>query len=96
MPFHDGILLEQQPVHTRRQLMERVAGGNVSELMDPEIYVAHCDESLDEVLSRQLSKQLEDMPVVDNEGKFVGAINLSQAITRMAQKNDNGMTCLFI
>lgn len=81
-----NILMEQRPVHTRRQLMERVVGGNVSELMDPEIYLARCDEPLDEVLSRQLSKQLEDMPVVDKKEKLIGAINLSEVLREWRKK----------
>jgi CBS domain-containing protein len=34
------ILGEHRPVHTRRQLMERVFGGKVDELMDPEVPAA--------------------------------------------------------
>lgn len=82
-----NILIEHRPVHTRRQLMERVAGGNVSELMDPELYFAHADEQLDEVLSRQLSKQLEDMPVIDQDGKLIGAINISDVLREWQNEN---------
>jgi CBS-domain-containing membrane protein len=82
------LLIEQRPVHTRRQLMERVAGGTVSEYMDPEIYLARSDEPLDEVISRQLTKQLEDMPIVDNTGALLGAINISDVLREWRQ-NDN-------
>ena len=74
------LLLEHRPVHTRRQLMERVAGGTVYEFMDSEIYLAYEHEPLDEVFSRQLSKQPEDMPVVNQQGLLIGAVNLSQVL----------------
>jgi len=75
-----SVLIEHRPVHTRRQLIERIVGGRVDELMDPETYLARPDEHLDEVLSRQLSKQLEDLPVIDYDGRLLGAINLSEVL----------------
>lgn len=85
------LLIEHRPVHTRRQLMDRVAGGNVAAHMDPELYFANCDEPLDEVISRQLSKQLEDMPIIDNTGKILGAINISD-ILREWRRDETAFT----
>ena len=85
------ILGEHRPVHTRRQLMERVLGGKVDEMMDPEVPVARLDEPMDEVISRQLSKQLEDMPVLDDRGRLIGAINLS-TVLRQWRSNEGKNT----
>ncbi|WP_455199048.1 CBS domain-containing protein [Kaarinaea lacus] len=82
------ILREHRPVHTRRQLMERVFGGMVGELMDPEVPVARLHEPMDEVFNRQLSKQLEDMPVIDDRNHLIGAINLSNVLREWRTNKD--------
>jgi CBS domain-containing protein len=74
------LLAGERPSHTRRQILERVSPGAVGELMDPHFAFARPDEELDEVLHRQLEARIEDMPVIDGQGRLVGAVNLSAVL----------------
>jgi CBS domain-containing protein len=71
------VLTLHRPSRTRRQIMEHVAGGSARELMDTHFPTARVDEELDEVLHRQLEHDIEDMPVVAEDGALLGAVNLS-------------------
>lgn len=82
------VLAEHRPVHTRRQFMHRVAGGTARELMDAHFVSAHPDEELDNVLHRQLEHDMEDMPVIDDQGQLVGAVNL-RTVLRDFHRDDN-------
>ncbi len=74
------LLAKHQPVHTRRQIMERVSGGTAQELMNSEFVYARPDEELDNVLFRQLDHDIEDMPVIDDEGVLLGTVNMTVAL----------------
>jgi CBS domain-containing protein len=77
------LLPEYQPVHTRRQIMERIAGGIAEEIMDSHFVFAQPDEELDNVIYRQLESDIEDMPVIDKEGKLLGTVNMTAALKAM-------------
>ena len=85
------LLAKQQPVHTRRQIMERVSGGTAQELMNTEFVYALPDEELDNVLFRQLDHDIEDMPVIDGEGILFGTVNMTAALKeiRKAEGSEN-------
>jgi CBS-domain-containing membrane protein len=74
------LLAEHRPSHTRRQLMERVAGGTAGDFMNSFLVSALPDEQLDDVLNRQLEMELEDMPVIDVDGRVLGAVNLTHVL----------------
>lgn len=74
------LLSEHRPEHTRRQLMEHISSGNAGEIMDSHFVTAALEDELEDILHRQLDHNIDDMPVVDNEGKPVGAINLLQIL----------------
>jgi len=82
------ILAEHRPVHTRRQLIIRIAGGSAQELMDTEFTFARPDEELDNVLHWQLEHDVENMPVINGDGILVGIINLRAVLLEMIQDND--------
>jgi CBS-domain-containing membrane protein len=82
-------LSEHRPVHTRRQIMERVAHGSARELMESHFAYALPDEELDDVLHRQLDHDVEDMPVLDERGILLGVINLTMVL-RSLQKGEIG------
>jgi len=77
------LLAEHRPVHSRRQIMERVAGGTAREFMEPHFVHAHPDEELENVLHRQLERDIEDMPVIDEFGVLLGAVNLTEVLRRV-------------
>lgn len=74
------VLAEHRPRHTRRQLMEKVAGGPARELMNAHFPTAAPDEELDNVLHRQLDHDIEDMVVVDSDGLLIGAVSLTAVL----------------
>jgi CBS domain-containing protein len=76
----EHVLAEARPAHSRRQLMERVAGGTAGDFMNSNLATASPGERLDEVLGRQLEMELEDMPVLDEHGRVLGAINLTHVL----------------
>ncbi|MFC1602701.1 CBS domain-containing protein [Pseudomonadota bacterium] len=85
------LLAEYRPVHTRRQLIERVIAETAKEIMEPHFETAHIDEELDEILHRQLNSGVEEMPVLDDSGLPIGVINLTQ-ILRITRKNHTVIT----
>lgn len=62
------LLAEHRPIHTRRQIMERVVFGSAEELMEGEFVFARPDEELDDVLCRFVDHDLQDMVVLDEQG----------------------------
>ena len=76
-------LAAHRPMHSRRQLMERVAGGTARELMDVHFVTAHPAEELDRVLHRQLEHGVEELPVVDERGIAIGGVRLSEVLREM-------------
>jgi CBS domain-containing protein len=83
------VLAEHRPVGSRRELFERVAGGNAGDLMETHFPHARPDEDLDDVLHRQLHDDVEDMPVLDARGKLLGTVNLT-AVLRAARQGALG------
>lgn len=74
------VLAEHCISHTRSQILERVAAGSATELMEVHFASAAADEELDEIIFRQLDHWVEDLPVIDQEGKLLGVINLSDVL----------------
>ena len=68
--------------------MMRIAGGSARELMDTEFTFARPEEELDNVLHWQLEHDVEDMPVINGDGKLLGVINLRVVLREMIQDNN--------
>ena len=79
------LLADQRPTHTRRQIMERIAGGAAGELMDRDFVYATPNEALDEVVHRQLTHDVEDMPVLKEDKRLLGAINLRAVLSELGR-----------
>ena len=69
-------LVEHSPFHTRSQILERVTSGCACDLMETHFASADPDEEVDDTLHRLLEHRIEDMPVIDEQGSLLGAINL--------------------
>lgn len=80
-----ALLSEHRPEHTRRQLMEHISSGNVDEIMNSHFVSATPDEELSDILHRLLDHNIEDMPILDDAGKPIGAINLTQILGHFRQ-----------
>ena len=82
-----SVLAEHHRWPTRRQLMEKVAGGPARELMNSHFPTASPDEKLDNVLHRQLEHDIEDMVVVDSDGVLLGAVSLTAVLAALRDAN---------
>lgn len=82
------VLAEHCAHHTRNQLLERVAAGSAVELMEAHFVSANPDESLDEILYRQLDHWVEDLPVINQQGELLGVINLSDILLEVMKAED--------
>jgi CBS domain-containing protein len=76
------VLAEYRRAHSRRQLVERVAGGVARELMDRDFARARPDEELDNVVHRLLERDLDDLAVIRPDGTPAGAVRLSDLLPR--------------
>jgi CBS-domain-containing membrane protein len=77
------VLIEHRPIHTRRQILERVARGSARELMETHFASARPEEELDDVLDHLLEHGVENMPVVDAGGRSLGVINLTEVLAAL-------------
>lgn len=73
-------LEEHRPVHTRRQIFERVAGGRADEIMNRHFPYAELDEQLVDVLHRLLESGAWELPVLDRGGRPLGCIRLQEVL----------------
>jgi len=74
------VLADHCGAHTRSELLERIAPGSAGELMDVHFASAAAGEQLSQILYRQLDHWVEDLPVLDEQGKLQGVINLSDVL----------------
>ena len=81
------VLAEHCTAHTRSQILERVAAGTAAELMEVHFASATADEELDEIIFRQLDHWVEDLPVIDQAGKLIGVINLSDVLLEVMKRD---------
>ncbi len=81
-------LTEHHAGHTRRQIMDRIAVGTAEELMDAEFVFARPDEELDNVVCRFIEFDVQDIPVLDEQGGLAGAINLNAVLREMLKESD--------
>lgn len=82
------VLAEHCNYHTRSQILERITGGTAAELMEIHFATASPDEELAEILFRQLDHWVEDLPVVNSAGEFLGVINLSDVLLVVMKSNN--------
>lgn len=80
------LLAEHRPIHTRRQIMERVVFGVAGELMEGAFVFAGPDEELDDVLCRFVEHDLQDMVVLNEQGVLVGGINLNTVLREIRKR----------
>lgn len=72
-----GVLLSaHRPTHSRRQMLERVARGPVYEFMDRRFIAARIDDQVHHVLHAHMERRVEDIPVLDGDGRLAGVIRL--------------------
>lgn len=76
-----GIFLAHlRPTHSRRQLVERITPSTVREYMDERVLYMRPDERISEVLHQHMERRVEDIPVVDDNGRLMGVIRVADLL----------------
>ncbi|MCL7743352.1 CBS domain-containing protein [Guyparkeria hydrothermalis] len=87
-----GVLLSaHRPTHSRRQMLERVARGPVHEFMDRRFIAARLDENVHQVLHPHMERRVEDIPVLDADGRLVGVIRLVDLVRAAIEPSDQSI-----
>ena len=87
-----GVLLSaHRPTHSRRQIIDRVARGPVREYMDSRFLAARVDEKVHHVLHAHMERRVEDIPVLDEEGRLVGVIRLVDLVRSAVEPTDDSI-----
>lgn len=81
-------LAEHRSIHTRRQIMERIMAGSAEELMEGEFVFARPDEEMDDILCRFVEHDVQNIPVLDDQGLLVGCINLNTVLREIRKNPD--------
>ncbi|MFP4639749.1 MAG: HPP family protein [Guyparkeria sp.] len=72
-----GILLAHlRPSHSRRQLIERITPGSVGEYMDERVLCVRPDERISDVFHQHMERRVEDIAVIDDDGRLLGVIRV--------------------
>lgn len=74
------LLAEHRPRQSRRQMIEQVAGGTAGEIMCSQFPFAGPEEELDDVIHRQLDSNIEEMPVLDENGMPLGVVKITEVL----------------
>ena len=82
------LLAEHRSMYTRRQIFERIVAKSlkIQELMEGEFVFARPDEDLDDVLCRFVEHDVQDIPVIDDQGMLVGGINLNTVLREIRER----------
>lgn len=87
-----GVLLSaHRPTHSRRQMLERIAGGPVHEFMDRRFIAARLDENVHHMLHAHMERRVEDIPVLDDEGRLAGVIRLVDLVRAAIEPADDSI-----
>lgn len=76
-----GVFLAHlRPTHSRRQLVERITRGTVAEYMDERLLCIRQDERISDVFHKHMERRIEDIPVVDEDGRLLGVIRVRDLV----------------
>ncbi len=82
-----------QPAQTRRQIIHRVAGGTVLDLMNTEFSYATPYEELEDILYLFLERDIEELPIVDEKATLLGGVKLTSILRYLVDKNKSEVLC---
>lgn len=80
------LLAELKPTLSLREVMERITLGTVADHMSDRVMCAEQNEKIDDILyqhdlfQQHLERRVEDIPVVDEQKRFLGVIRLSDLL----------------
>ena len=80
------LLAELRPTQSLRELVERITLGNVADHMNDQVLTVGVDDDVEDILyqhdlfQQHVERRVEDIPVVDEEGRLLGVIRLSDLL----------------
>lgn len=87
------LLPQYQAIHTRRQMMHRITGSTVKELMNAECSYARDSEELEDVFHLLMERDIEELPVIDEQGVLVGIIHLFSVLRYLLATQEDDTIC---
>lgn len=81
------LLNRHHPTTSRRHMMEAMVENTAGELMDGHFTYARSDDDLLEVAHDQLQQHIECIPVLDEDNRLKGAIQLRQVLAHLREIN---------
>ncbi len=82
-----------QAMHTRRQIIHRVTGGTVRDLMNAEFSYAKPHEELEDVFSLLLERDIEELPVIDDNSMLLGVVKFTSVLRYLVDKEKTDALC---
>ena len=80
------LLAELRPTQSLRELVERITLGNVADHMNDQVLTVRGEDEVEDILyqhdlfQQHAERRVEDIPVVDEEGRLLGVIRLSDLL----------------
>jgi predicted transcriptional regulator len=71
---------QERPVHSHRQLFNRIADVSVIDIMDPHYAYCRVNEKVNDVLHRQLQHDVGDLIILDMDDSPVGVVKLTEVV----------------
>lgn len=87
------LLPKYQSTHTRRQMIHRIAGGTVRELMNAEFAYATADEELEDIFDLLIERDIEELPVIDEKRALIGLVQLFTVLKYLLARQEDDTVC---
>jgi len=75
------LFAQHRPIQSHRQLFAQITDATAQELMDPHFAYARADETLCDVIHRQLERDIDNLVVLGQDHHLLGAIKLRELVT---------------
>ncbi|ADH98235.1 CBS domain-containing protein [Salisediminibacterium selenitireducens] len=87
LEFLGGLIYLDSPKKYMEELKQAMSL-TIGDLMKTEVITAHPDDSIEQIATKMLSKNIKRFPVVDEEGKVIGIISRRDIMKHLYQAED--------
>lgn len=75
-----GILSERDIVRGLAQAVDVCSTAKVRDLMTPEVFVCHEDDTVEQLMVTMTTKRIRHLPVMGNAGKVLGIVTIGDVV----------------
>lgn len=87
------LLPAYQSMHSRRQIVHRIAGCTMKDLMQTEFSFAKPDEELEDIFHLLLEQDVEELPVISETGTLTGVLKLTSLLPYLLDNEKTDTLC---